>query len=120
MCPCSQLIQESYLDTVVIRGQDSSVGEEYTCNIGDSGLIPGSGRSAGEGIGYPLQYSLASPVTQLVKNLPAAWETWVQSLGWEDPLEKGEDYPLHHSCTDNSMDRGAWWATGHGVTKSWI
>ena len=53
-------------------------------------LIPGSGRSTGEGIGYPLQYSWASPVAQLVKNLPAMWETWVRSLGWEDPLEKGK------------------------------
>ena len=53
-------------------------------------MIPGLGRSAGEGIGYPLQYSLASLVAQLVKNLPAMHETWVQSLGWEDPLEKGK------------------------------
>ena len=54
-------------------------------------MIPGSERSAGEGIGYPLQYSWASLVAQLVKkNLPAMQETWVQSLGWEDPLEKGE------------------------------
>ena len=44
---------------------------------GDPGLIPGSGRSAGEGIGYPLQYSWASLVAQLVKNPPAMWETWV-------------------------------------------
>ena len=51
-------------------------------------MILGSGRSAGEGIGYPLQYSWASPVAQLVKSSPAVWETWVQSLGWEDPLEK--------------------------------
>ena len=49
-----------------------------------------SGRSVGEGIGYPLQYSWASFVAQLVKNLPAMWETWVRSLGWEDPLEKGK------------------------------
>ena len=42
-----------------------------------------------EGIGYPLQYSWASLVTQLVKNPPAMWETWVQSLGWKDPLEEG-------------------------------
>ena len=54
------------------------------------GAIPGSGRSAGEGIGYPLQYSWASLVGQLGKNLPAVRETWVQSLGWEDPLEKGK------------------------------
>ena len=52
---------------------------------GDSSLIPGLGRSPGEGIGYPLQYSWASLVAQLVKNPPAIWETWVQSLGWEDP-----------------------------------
>ena len=56
---------------------NSSVGKESACNAGDSGLIPGSGRSPGEGIGYPLQYSWASPVAQLVKNLPAMWETWV-------------------------------------------
>ena len=51
-------------------------------------LIPGSGRSTGEGIGYPLHYSWASLVFQLVKNQLAVWENWVQSLGWEDPLEK--------------------------------
>jgi len=67
----------------------SSAGNESTCNGGDPGSIPGSGRSAGEGIGYPLQYSWANLVAQLVKNPPAMWETWVRSLGWEDPLEKG-------------------------------
>ena len=67
----------------------SSVGKEYACNAGDPSSISGWGRSAGEGIGYPLQYSWASLVSQLVKNPPAMWETWVQSLGWEDPLEKG-------------------------------
>ena len=53
-------------------------------------MIPGLGRFAGEGIGYPLQYSWASLVTHLVKNLPEMRETWVRSLGWEDPLEKGK------------------------------
>ena len=53
-------------------------------------MIPGSRRSSGEGIGYPLQYSWASLEAQLVKNLPAVQETWVQSLDWEDPLEKGK------------------------------
>ena len=53
-------------------------------------LIPGLGRSPGVGTGYPLQYSWASRVAQLVKNLPAMRETWVQSLCWEDPLEKGK------------------------------
>ena len=64
------------------------VGKESTCNAGDSGLIPGLGRSAGEGIGYPLQYSWASLVAQLVKNPPTMWESWVRSLGQEDPLDK--------------------------------
>ena len=68
----------------------SSVGKESTCNARDPGSIPGSGRSLGEGIGYPLQYSWAYLVAQLVKNLPAVWETWVRSLGWEDLLEKGK------------------------------
>ena len=68
----------------------SSVGEEFACNAGDPGLIPGLGRSSGEGIGYPLQYSWASLVAQLVKNPPAMRETWVLSLGWEDSLEKGK------------------------------
>ena len=53
-------------------------------------MIPGSGRSSGEGIGYPVQYSWASLVAELIKNLPAVRESWVQSLGWEDPLEKGK------------------------------
>ena len=53
-------------------------------------MIPGSGRSPAEGIGYPLQYSWASLVAQLVKNLPEMQETWVQSLGWEDPLDNGK------------------------------
>ena len=69
----------------------SSEGKESACNAGDPGLIPGLGGSPGEGIGYPLQYSWASLVAQLVNNLPAMWKTWVQSLGWEDPLEKGKD-----------------------------
>ena len=68
----------------------SSAGKESTCNAGDPDSMPGSGISTGEGIDYPLQYSWASLVAQLVKNLPAMWETWVQSLGWEDPLEKGK------------------------------
>ena len=57
----------------------SSVGKESTCNAGVPGLIPGSGRSDGEGIGYPIWYSWASFVAQLVKNLPAIWENWAQS-----------------------------------------
>ena len=69
---------------------DISVGKEFTYNAGDPSSIPGLGRSIVEGIGYPLQYSCASLVAQLVKNPPAMQETWVQSLDWEDPLEKGK------------------------------
>ena len=69
---------------------DSSVGKESTCNAGDPDLIPGSGRCTGEGKDYPLQFSWASLVAQLVKNSPAMRQTWVQFLGWEDPLEKGK------------------------------
>ena len=69
---------------------DSSVGKESACNAKDPSSIPVSGRSAGERISYPLQYSWAFPVGQLVKNPPTIRETWVQSLGWEDPLEKGK------------------------------
>ena len=68
----------------------SSVGLEPACNAGDPGSIPGTGRPAGEGIGYPLQYSWASILAQLVKNLPVMQETLVRSLGWENPLEKGK------------------------------
>ena len=67
---------------------DGSVGKESTCNAGDHGWVPGSGRSAKEGIGYPLQYSWTSLVAQLVKNPPAMQETLVGSLGWEDPWRR--------------------------------
>ena len=74
---------------------DSSVSKESACSTGDPSSIPGSGRSSGKGIGFPLQYSWASLVAQMVKNLPAMQETWVQSLGWEDALE--EDVVTHSS-----------------------
>ena len=67
----------------------SSAGKESASSVGDSSSVSGLGRSAGEGIGYPLQYSWASLVAQMVKNLPAMWETRVWSLGWEGPLGKG-------------------------------
>ena len=88
----------------------SLAGKESTCSAGDPGSNPGSERSPEEGISYPLQYSWSSLVTQLVKNLPAMWETWVWSLGWEDPLEKGTSpeegngYPLQCSGLNNSME----------------
>ena len=64
-------------------------------DISDMGSILGEGRSPGEEIGYPFQYSCASVVAQLVKNPHAMWETWVPSLGWEDPLKRGK--PTHSS-----------------------
>ena len=86
----------------------SSVGKESACNAGDPGLIPGSERSTGEGIGYPHQYSWASFMAQLIKNLPAMQETRVLSPG------EGNGYPLQYSGLENSMD-----CIVHGVAKSW-
>ena len=68
---------------------DSSVGKESACNAEDPSSIPGSGRSTGEGLGYPLQYSWASLVAQLVKKPPAMQKTLVRFLGGENLLEEG-------------------------------
>ena len=70
-------------------------------------MISGSGRSPEERIGYLLQYTRASLVAQMVKNLPAMWETWVRSLGWEDPLEEGMASHSRILDLENPMDRGA-------------
>ena len=90
----------------------SSAGKESTCNSGDPGSIFGSGRFPGEGIGYPLPYSWVPLVAQMVKNLPAVWETWIWSLGWEDPQETwvwsldwrslggGHGNPLQYGCLE--------------------
>ena len=81
----------------------SSVGKESACNAGDPGLIPGLGRSAGEGIGYPHQYSWASLMTHLVKNSPAmrrpGFDPWVRKIPW-----RRERIPLQYSGLENSMD----------------
>ena len=98
---------------------DSSVGKESACNAGDPGLISGLGRAAGEGIGYLLQYSWASLVAQMVKNLATMWEIWVGSLGWEDLLEEGMATHSSILAWRIPMDKGAWRATDYGVTKSW-
>ena len=65
------------------------VKKKSICNAGDPGSIPGLGRIPGEEIVYPLQYSWASLVAQMVKNPSAMRETWVQSMGWEDPRDEG-------------------------------
>ena len=126
-----------------------SAGKESACNVGDLDLMPGLGRSPGEGNSYPLQYSglensmdcithgVATSQTRLSdfhfqkfivwsqslvaekgKNLSATQETWVQSLSWEDSLEKRNGNPLQCSGLENRMDRGAWWATIYGIAKS--
>ena len=80
-------------------------------------MIPGLERAPGEGIGYPLQYSWASVVAQMIKNPPALEEISVQSPGREDPLEEGTATHSSILAWRIPMDRGAWWATVHGVTK---
>ena len=83
---CIDVYEYIYMHIYGFRA--SSAGKESTCNSRDSGLIPGLGRSPGEGIGYPLQYSWASLVPQTVKNPPAMQEIWVWSLGGEDPQRR--------------------------------
>ena len=73
---------------------------------GDPSSIPGLGRSTGEGTGYLLQYSWPSLVTQMVKNPSAVWDTWVRSLGWEDPLEEG--MATHSSIMAWRMEFSQW------------
>ena len=91
----------------------SSVGKESPCGAGDPSSIPGSGRSAGERIGYSLLCSWTSLVAQLVKNPPVMWETWVRPLGWEGPLQKGK--ATHSSVLAwRIMD-----CIVHRVAKSW-
>ena len=122
---------------------DRSVGKESTRNARDLGSIPGLGRSPGDRKDYPFQYSVLGnsrdyivhgvtkswtqlsdfhfkdfPVAQVVKNLPAMEETRVQSLGQENPLEKGMANHSSILAWRNPMDKGDWWATVCGVTKS--
>ena len=96
----------------------SSASKESACNAGDPDLIPGSARSAGEGIGFSLQYLWASLVAQMVKNPPALQEIWVQSLSQEDLLEK--EMATHSSILAwrIPMDIGGLQATLYGAAKS--
>ena len=101
---------------------DSSVGKESACNAGDPGLICGSGGSAGEGIGYPLQYSWTCLIAQLINNLPAMWENWVWFLGCEKSPGEGNSYPLQYSGLENSMDYTVYRVTNsrtQQVTVTW-
>ena len=101
--------------SVYLGFHDGLVGKESICNAGDPSSIPGSGRSPGEGIGYPLLCTWASLVAQLVKNLHTVRETWVRSLGWENPLEKGKATHSSILAWRIPMDYIV-----HGVTKSWM
>ena len=96
----------------------SLAGKESTCHAGDPGSIAGLGRSPGEWRGYPLPYSWASLVAQTVKDLPAMQETWVRSLGEEDPLEEGHSNPLQYSCLENPHGQRSLVGYGTGVAKS--
>ena len=91
----------------------SSAGKESACDAGDPSSIPGLGRYPGEGIGYPLKYSWASLVAQTVKNLPAMGRP-----GLGTSPGGGQGNPVQYSCLENPVNRGAWWATFHGVAKS--
>ena len=100
---------------------DDLSSKEFACNLGEAeetGLVLGLGRSSGKGIGYPLQYSWVSLVAQMVKNPTAMRETWVRSLGWEDPLEEGMATHSSILAWRIPMDRGAWRATVRGVAQS--
>ena len=88
MSPCNVFVGFWCQGYTALRFPGKLSCEESTCNAGDFVLMPGSGSSTGEGIGYPLQYSWASLVAQRVKNLPAMWETWVRSLDWKDPQRR--------------------------------
>ena len=91
----------------------SSVAEESACNAGDPSSIPGLGRSAGEEIHRPLQYSWASLVAQLVKNPSAMQRTHGSNPGLGRSPGEGKGYPLQYSGLENSMN-----FVVHGVTMS--
>ena len=98
----------------------SSAGKESACNAGDPSLIPGSGRSPGDRIGYPLQYFWASLVAQMVKNPPSVWEAWVRSLGQEDPPERDMATYSNILAWGISMDRVELDTTKHSTAHALI
>ena len=119
--PCKTIIWKDICIPMGFPG--SSAGKESTCNAGDTGLIPRWERSSVECIGYPLWYAWASLVNQTGKNPPAMWETWVWSLGWEDPLEEGMTTHVSILAWRIPMDRRAWQATVHEwqrVGHDWV
>ena len=95
----------------------SPAGKESTCNARDPSLIPGLGRSPGEGIGYPLPYSWVSQVARGKESVHNAGDLSLIP-SWEDPLEEGMATHSSILAWRIPMDRGAWWATVNGVAKS--
>ena len=118
--PSGKVTQEHVEYTGLHRGffPSSSAGKESVSNAGIPSWIPGSGRSPGERIDYPLQYSWASLRAQTVKNPPAMRETWVPALGWEDSLLKGMATHSPVFLPGESHGQRSLAATVHGVTKS--
>ena len=110
-----------YTHTHIYTGfPGSSAGNESACSARDCYSIPGSGRSPGEGIGYPLHYSWASLVAQMVKNPPAVWETWVCLIpGCEDPLEEGAWQPTPVFLSENPHGQRCLAGYSPRVSKSW-
>ena len=110
------LMGAQHLPLVCVRARVCAAGKESACTAGDPSSIPGSGRSPWRRDRLPT--SRASLVAQMVKNLPVTWETWVQSLGSEEPLEEGMATHSSIPAWRIPMDRGAWRATIHGVTEN--
>ena len=101
--------------TLPNASQFRAVGKESACDAGDPSSIPGLGRSAGEGIGYPLQYSWAFLMPQLIDKEPAYNAGYLGLIpGLGRCLGEGKGYPLQYSGLENSMDR-----TVHGFAKNW-
>ena len=142
-CLLKNIKRRDRLPTPVFLGFPcGSAGKEYTCNVGDLVSIPGSGRSPGEGKGYPLKYSgLENSMDCIVHGVTRS-QTWLNDFqvslpydsvckesacnaadtrstpaSWRSP-GNGNGNLLQYSCLENSMDREAWWAIIHGVTKS--
>ena len=95
----------------------NTVSKESACNAGDPSSNPGSGNSPGQRIGYPLQYTRASLVAHLVKNLLAGLKTSLQSLGWENSPGGGQGNPFQYFCLENPQGQRT--PTVHGIAKSW-
>ena len=117
MCLIRYDTMEIYLRVKTLRGfPGSSAGKESACNAGNPGSIPESGRYPGEGQGCPLWYSWVSPGSQTVKNPPPSGRPGFDPWLGRSPGE-GNGSPLQCSGLENSMNRGTWWATVHGVAE---